>query len=147
MDKERRVYLAFGSNLGDRRANILSAVELLDKYLGTSRERLSSLYETEAEGFDGPPFLNAAGLWTTKDDPHEILRICKLVERELGRENEGIHLDAEGRRIYRSRPVDIDILLIGDERIQTPTLTVPHPRMEEREFVMLPLREIFEGID
>ena len=147
MDKERRVYLAFGSNLGDRRANILSAVELLDKYLGTSRERLSSLYETEAEGFDGPPFLNAAGLWTTKADPHEILRICKLVERELGRENEGIHLDAEGRRIYSSRPVDIDILLIGDERIQTPTLTVPHPRMEEREFVMLPLREIFEGID
>lgn len=141
----RPVYLALGSNLGDRRENILKAVELLDNEFGHHR-RLSSFFENEAEGFVGPDFVNAAVCYETELDPHEILRICKQVERQMGRTEEGIELDAEGRRIYHSRIIDIDVLLVGDVTENTPELTIPHPRMKEREFVVVPLGEIFEGI-
>ena len=138
----REIYLALGSNLGDRRKNILDAVSLLEEGFGSPCLRLSSLIETEAEGFEGPSFLNAAALWESSLEPLRILALCKDVETRLGREQTGIRLDAEGRRIYSSRPIDVDILLIGDEKIHTPELCVPHPRMKYREFVMLPLKEI-----
>lgn len=142
---ERPVYLALGSNLGEREAALRQAVRLLDFRFGRPCTALSSFIETPAEGFDGPPFINGAVRYDLDLEPLEILRICKEVERELGRTDEGRKFDGLGRRIYRSRPLDIDILLIGDERIDSPELTVPHPRMKEREFVMVPLREIFEG--
>ena len=145
--KSREVYLAFGSNLGDRKKNIMDAVALLDSSFGVPYSRISSLIETQADGFDGPPFLNAAGVWELSLEPLRILEICKQTERRLGRTDEGIRLDAEGRRIYRDRSIDIDILMIGDERVDTPVLQVPHPRMKEREFVMLPLREIITDFE
>ena len=145
--KSRSVYLAFGSNLGDREKNIREAVALLDNAFGVPCKRLSSLIETQAEGFEGPPFLNAAGVWDLDLEPFRILQLCKETERRLGRTDEGIRLDISGRRIYRNRTIDIDILLIGDERLDTPVLQVPHPRMREREFVMLPLKEIFSDFE
>ncbi|MCR4823919.1 MAG: 2-amino-4-hydroxy-6-hydroxymethyldihydropteridine diphosphokinase, partial [Bacteroidales bacterium] len=75
--------------------------------------------------------------------PQTLLRICKRIEREMGR-RDAPEYDAEGRRIYHDRPIDIDILLYGDERVDTPDLQIPHPLMQQREFVMRPLREIFE---
>ena len=139
---KRPVYLSLGSNLGDRAANIARAVELLDERFQTPHARLSGLYETAADGFEGPDFLNAAVRYDLTLAPLDILRICKAVEEQMGRPQHGIELDGEGRRIYRSRLIDIDILLIGDEKVQTPELTVPHPRMKDREFVMVPLGEI-----
>lgn len=137
----REVYLALGSNLGDRGANIARAVELLDEIFGPHL-RLSSLYETKADGFEGPDFLNGAVCYETALEPLEILHACKRVEKAVGREREGAEYGSDGRRIYRSRIIDIDVLLVGDETLETPELTIPHPRMKEREFVMVPLGEI-----
>ena len=144
--KTETVYLALGSNLGDRRANIERALELLDEAVGTHLEALSSIIETPAEGFDGPPFLNCAVRYHYTGTPHRLLDACQRIERRLGRRKHPL-TDAQGRRIYQSRPIDIDILLYGDRRINAPRLTVPHPRMYEREFVMRPLQEIFDRND
>ncbi|MGM9791172.1 MAG: 2-amino-4-hydroxy-6-hydroxymethyldihydropteridine diphosphokinase [Candidatus Cryptobacteroides sp.] len=145
--RTRSVYLAFGSNLGDREKNIRDAVAMLDSSFGVSCKRLSRLIETKAEGFDGPAFLNAAAMWELNLEPLSILQICKETERRLGRTDEGIRLDSAGRRIYKNRLIDIDILLIGDEKVDTPVLQVPHPRMKEREFVLLPLKEILTDFE
>ena len=139
--KLRPVYLALGSNLGDRRENILEAVRRLDLRFGP-HIKLSALHESKASGFDGPDFLNAAVRYDLDLEPLQILHFCKEIEEEMGRPEHGIELDREGRRIYHSRIIDIDILLIGDETVDTPELKVPHPLMKEREFVMVPLGEI-----
>lgn len=138
---ERPVYLGLGSNLGDRRANILRAVALLDSHFGP-HAALSTMHETVAEGFEGPDFVNAAVRYDLDNEPLEILRICQAVEQEVGRPKHEMEFDENGHRVYRSRVIDIDILLIGDEILDTPELKVPHPMMKEREFVMVPLGEI-----
>ena len=145
----REVYFSLGSNLGDREAALRKALGLMEERFsaleGTSRNivKLSSFLETEPWGFEAPtPFINCAVRFDLESPAEEILRVCKEIEREMGRSNSGPRYDSEGKRIYESRPIDIDILLCGDERIQTPTLTVPHPMMRERDFVMIPLREI-----
>ena len=138
----RPVYLALGSNLGDRKENIRRAVELLDKRFASQHVRLSGLYETAADGFEGPDFINAAVRYDLTLEPLEILRVCQAVEVEMGSPKHGVELGPDGRRIYRSRIIDIDVLLIGDEVVDTPELKVPHPSMKDREFVMVPLGEI-----
>ena len=126
------VYLALGSNLGDRRANLGAAVERLRERV--TIEALSALYETEpAYVTDQPRFLNAALRGRTALAAHALLAFVKQIERELGR--------AAGQR-YGPRVVDIDVLLYGEQTIDTPDLTVPHPRMAERPFVLAPLAEI-----
>ena len=139
--ERRPVYLALGSNLGDRRENILEAVRRLDSRFGPYVS-FSRLYESKASGFDGPDFLNAAVCYDLDLEPLQILRACQEVEIQMGRPRHGIETDGEGRRIYHSRIIDIDILLIGDETVDTPELKVPHPLMKERDFVMVPLGEI-----
>lgn len=139
------VYLALGSNLGDREENIRRAVSLMDEFFGCPYTKISSLVENPAAGFDGPDFVNGAVRYDLDLSPREILRICKKVERLVGRTREGVELDQQGARIYHSRLIDIDVLLVGDERVDTPALKVPHPRMKERAFVMGPLAEIFDG--
>ena len=140
--KQRDVYLSLGSNLGDRRANIDEALRRLDRAIGRPYDALSSIIETPSWGFDGPDFLNCVVRYRTARRPETLLKICKRIERSMGRR--GVpEYDAEGRRIYRDRPIDIDILLCGDERVDTPELQVPHPLMHERDFVMRPLAEIF----
>ena len=141
------VYLGLGSNKGDRRKNIERALELLDEGLGCHYTSLSRLIETKAWGFKGDKFLNACVLYriyrkgTPEEQGHEILALCKEIERALGRD-EKPEFDAEGKRIYHNRTMDIDILFYGNEHIDTEDLTVPHPLIAERDFVKIPLTEI-----
>ena len=140
--KAQDVYLSLGSNQGDRQARIDEALRRLDKAVGRPYDALSSVIETPAWGFDGPPFLNCVVRYRTARRPETLLRICKRIERAMGRRG-APEYGADGRRIYRDRPIDIDILLYGDLSVETPELTIPHPLMREREFVMRPLAEIF----
>jgi 2-amino-4-hydroxy-6-hydroxymethyldihydropteridine diphosphokinase len=126
------IYLALGSNLGDRRAHLAEAVARLGEQLVV--EALSSLYETEpAYVEDQPRFLNAALRGRTTLDPEALLGFAKRVESELGR--------VAGQR-FGPRVVDIDLLLYDQLVLDTPTLTLPHPRMAERRFVLAPLAEL-----
>ena len=127
-----RVYLGLGSNLGDRQHNLARAVELLAEKV--SIEKLSSLYETEPIGYrEQPWFLNAVCEATTSLTPEELLILAKEIEVALGR------LPSFSNA---PRPMDIDILFYGNEIIHSTQLTIPHPRLEERAFVLLPLAEI-----
>ena len=137
------VYFSLGTNQGDRQARIEEALRRLDAAIGRPYEALSSIIETPSWGFEGPDFLNCVVRYRTARQPHTLLRICKRIERVMGR-REVLEYDAAGRRIYHDRPIDIDILLYGDERVDTPELQIPHPLMQQRDFVMRPLREIFE---
>jgi 2-amino-4-hydroxy-6-hydroxymethyldihydropteridine pyrophosphokinase len=137
------VYLSLGTNLGDRQARIDEALRRLDAAIGRPYEALSSIIETPAWGFDGPDFLNCVVRYRTARRPETLLMICKRIERAMGR-RDAPEYDAAGRRIYHDRPIDIDILLYGDERIDTPELQVPHPLMRQRDFILGPLKEIFE---
>ena len=136
------VYFSLGTNQGDRRAQIDEALRRLDAAIGRPYEALSSIIETPSWGFVGPDFLNCVVRYRTARRPRTLLKICKKIERAMGRTG-GPEYDAEGRRIYHDRPIDIDILLYGDERVDEPDLQIPHPLMEQRDFVMRPLREIF----
>ena len=144
-----RVYFSLGSNLGDRRKNILEAVRLMGERFSEMEGAdcrpvaLSSLIETEPWGFESEDkFLNCAVRFDLNSSPHDILKTVKSIERRLGRETSPPQYDTEGRRIYSSRPIDIDILLYGNETLNTPDLIIPHPRIQERDFVLMPLREI-----
>lgn len=141
-------FFSFGSNEGDRERNIRSAVQLLETAIG-QKLTLSSIIETEADGFDGNDFLNCVGRCTFPDAGQSpllhctrLLHICKDIERKLGREVRPPRFNPDGSRLYSNRPIDIDILLYGDVRIDSGELTVPHPRMHKRPFVMVPLEEI-----
>lgn len=136
------VYLSLGTNQGDRRAQIDEALRRLDAAVGRPYEALSSIIETPSWGFEGPDFLNCVVRYRTAKRPETLLRICKKIERIMGRTG-APEYDADGRRIYHDRPIDIDILLYGDEHVDTPDLKIPHPLMEQRDFVMRPLAEIF----
>ena len=139
-----------GSNVGDRKKNIEDALSLLNIEFGTPFKRDSSLIETDPWGIESNKrFINAAVLYEVElkkgYNPEAeglmILETCKDIERRLGRTGEPEY-DAEGNRIYVSRPIDIDILLFGDHEIDCPELTVPHKLMYDRDFVMIPLKEI-----
>ena len=146
------LYLGLGSNLGDRRANLLRAISLLDKRLPGRRTALSEFVENPAEGFEGPDFLNAVALWEveppcgTETFAMEILGICKGVEQEMGRFSKPEY-DSCGGRTYASRVLDGDMLLLGETRMDMPELTLPHRRMFERKFVLQPLASLPGGKD
>ena len=130
------LYLSLGSNLGDREKMLHRAIALIGERIGTV-QRVSSFIETEPWGFQSEhPFLNAACLVLTTLSPEQCLKETQRIERELGRTTKS----KDG--IYHDRPIDIDLLLYDNLKVSTPTLTLPHPRMEERDFVMVPLREI-----
>ena len=141
------VYLGLGSNQGDRLRNIESALALLDEALGAHYVALSHIIETKAWGFSGDKFLNACVLYrlyrsgSPEEHAGEILLCCKEVEHRLGR-TDGPEYASDGSRLYHNRPIDIDILFYGAEHIDSETLTVPHPLIEERDFVKIPLAEI-----
>ena len=129
------VYLGLGSNLGDRHTLLLKALERLVQRVGRL-VRCSSFIETEPWGFASEHrFLNAVALFRTTLTPRELLTATQDIERQLGRQEK-----SDGT--YHDRPIDIDILLYGDAVIDEADLKIPHPRMQERDFVMRPLREI-----
>ena len=141
------VYLGLGSNQGNRLQNIERAVSMLDAAFGCRYTALSRVIETAAWGFKGDRFLNACVLYrlyrkgTPAEHGEEILGICKEIERALGREDSP-EVDADGKRVYHNRTMDIDLLFYGNEHIDTPVLQVPHPLIAQRDFVKIPLREI-----
>ena len=130
------LYLSLGANIGQREQTIQSALSLLSQQLGPML-RVSDYYYSEPWGFDSEnAFCNCCACFDTELEPHEILRITQQVERELGRNHKSV------QRIYHDRTIDIDIILYGSVELNTPELTIPHPLYREREFVMIPLREV-----
>ena len=130
------LYVAFGSNQGDRENLILRAARMLGEKIG-KLVSMSALYETKPEGFVSESlFLNAAAAYETTKKARSILKISQRIERELGRQEKS----KDG--IYHDRPIDIDLLWKSDESMETSSLVMPHPRMKERLFVMEPLAEI-----
>jgi 2-amino-4-hydroxy-6-hydroxymethyldihydropteridine diphosphokinase len=122
-------YVGLGANLGDRKATILRAAELL------GADRVSTLIETEPWGYaDQPRFVNAVAELETDEPPRALLERLLEIERELGRRREGPR--------YGPRTIDLDLLLYGDEQLEEPGLVVPHPRLRERAFVLEPLAEL-----
>ena len=131
-----RLYIGLGSNLGDRRALIHEALRLVDLCVGHV-ERVSSLYETEPWGYESPnTYLNCAARVVTHLSPFECLTTTQQIERMLGRTQKTV----DGQ--YHDRPIDIDLLFYDNLHLSSPTLTLPHPRIDERDFVKLPLQEI-----
>ncbi|MFC1978712.1 2-amino-4-hydroxy-6-hydroxymethyldihydropteridine diphosphokinase [Chloroflexota bacterium] len=126
------VYLGLGSNLGDRESNLLDAIERLGEKVVV--QQISSPYDTEPVGYaDQPRFLNAVVKADTKLTPDDLLKFLKKIEVELGRTSSFVN----GPRL-----IDIDILLYDDVVVDTPLLTIPHPRYTERAFVLVPLAKI-----
>lgn len=130
------VYLSLGSNLGDREQMLRRAVRLIGERVGRVM-RMSGLHETAPWGFSSDnKFVNAAVCVETSLSPRGLLEATQEIERMMGRTMKS----ADGR--YHDRVIDIDILLYDDIRVDEPDLKIPHPLMFEREFVMVPLREI-----
>ena len=163
------VYLGLGSNLGDKQANIRLAIKKIGELVGVV-ERQSALYDSEPWGFDSENmFVNAVVRVATELTPLQLLRVTQQIERDMGRkkkmtpirssevqecksvDNSTSHLSVinsqlstRSKRVYHDRPIDIDILLYDDLTIDLPELKIPHPLMQERDFVMVPLREIID---
>jgi 2-amino-4-hydroxy-6-hydroxymethyldihydropteridine diphosphokinase len=129
-----RAYVGLGANLGDREATMRRAIHLLDRN-GIEVVAVSAFRETDPVGYlDQPRFLNAAVALETALSPRELLDHLLAVERELGRTREGPR--------YGPRTIDLDLLLYGDEIVDEPGLSVPHPRLAERRFALEPLEEL-----
>lgn len=128
----KKVYLGLGSNIGDRKANLNSAIKMLGERMKI--DAVSSIYETEPLGYDDQPkFLNAVCLARTNLGPLQLLSLVKGIESSMGRETGFPN---------GPRTIDIDIILYNDMSVIDPELTIPHPRMSERAFVLIPLAEI-----
>jgi len=128
-------YLGLGSNVGDRRANLQAAADALSRH-GVRVLAASSTYDTDPVGeiLDQPSFLNAALRIETALGPEELLDAAKAVERELGR--------APGGPRHAPRPIDVDVLLLGDVRYESGRLRLPHEQVLARRFVLIPLLEL-----
>ncbi len=129
-------YLGLGSNVGDRLGSLRTAVERLTARSGIDVVAQSSVYETEAvdEAVGQRDFYNAVVAVETTLTPRDLLAACKEIERELGRE--------PGGRRHAPRPIDIDLLVVGDLRVDEPDLAIPHPGIGHRAFVQVPLLEL-----
>lgn len=135
---ERRSYLGIGGNLGDRVAALRTGLARLAE-AGVTIEAVSSLWETEPWGGPAraelaPPYANAAACVRSALEPLELLRLCKRIEVAAGRD---LHAPRNS-----PRPLDLDLLLAGDLRLESEELRIPHPRMHQRGFVLVPLAEI-----
>lgn len=135
-----QAYIGLGCNLGDRLQNLHSAIDALDALSSTSHIRCSSFYESEPMGpADQPDYINAVvGLLTTQQ-PHELLQDLQLIEQQHGRVRTGER--------WGARTLDLDLLIYGHQQINTEVLTVPHPGIPDRSFVLLPLSELAPDID
>ena len=158
-----RVYLLLGSNMGDRESTLNEAnLELIDSLLPDYLEvaslddavNTSEMMETEPWGFSTPvdPFLNQSFCCLTELEPQEVLQVCQRIETELGRERKEPQFDADGKRIYESRPIDIDILAFERQEgedwkevaVNTTELVIPHPQLQSRDFAAKLYKELKE---
>ena len=130
-----RAYIGIGSNLGDRKANALEAVDRVSKLPTTRLVRASSLYESEPLGDAKTWFVNSVIEIETDFPPDELLKRLKAIEKAMGRKR------VKGKR-WGSRIIDLDILLCDQEVVEKRTLKVPHPEMHKRRFVLMPLAEL-----
>ncbi|HEX2129692.1 MAG TPA: 2-amino-4-hydroxy-6-hydroxymethyldihydropteridine diphosphokinase [Solirubrobacterales bacterium] len=132
---DRIGYLGLGSNVGDREGHLRAALELLAEHR-VEVLTVSSTYETEPVGeiLDQPDFLNAAARVRTALEPEDLLDVCKAIEVERGR--------MMGGPRHGPRPLDLDLLLLGDVELETDRLTLPHPQVTARRFVLVPLLEL-----
>ena len=136
--RQHKVYMSLGANLGDRKGNIKLAIKQISELIGPV-VRQSALIETAPWGFNSAnTFINAAVCSETSLSPREVLQATQGIERALGRTTKSI----DGQ--YHDRPIDIDILLYDDLHVNEPDLVIPHPNMNERQFVMQPLSEIID---
>lgn len=137
--EKRTGYLGLGSNVGDPAGHLRAALDLLEAE-GIEVEAVSSAYVTEPVGdiLDQPDFLNAAVRIRTELEPEVLLAACKRVEAERGRS-----FDAPR---HGPRPLDVDLLLLGDLELRTDRLTLPHPEVTSRRFVLVPLLELDPGL-
>ena len=146
--ESHQVYLGLGSNLGDRRQNLNRAIQLIGERVGTVL-RQSSFIETEPWGFESEhTFLNAVILCETDKTPREVLQITQQIERDMGRRKKTLSsllISLFAYKRYSDRPIDIDILMYDDLTVDEPDLKIPHPLMHERDFVMIPLKEITDN--
>ena len=128
-----RVYVGLGANLGDRGEALLQALHAMAVLPQTQLLAVSSLYSSAPVDATGPDYLNAVAAVQTQQSPQDFLQALQAIELAAGRE-----------RPYRNAPrtLDLDILLWGDAQLDAPALTVPHPRMYERAFVLLPLAQL-----
>jgi 2-amino-4-hydroxy-6-hydroxymethyldihydropteridine diphosphokinase len=131
----REGYLGLGSNVGDRRANLQAAVDALPAR-GVEVLAASSVYDTEPVGevLDQPDFFNACIRVRTALEPEALLDACKAVERELGRQAGGVR--------HGPRPIDVDVLLLGEQTYRSERLSLPHEQVTSRRFVLVPLLEL-----
>ena len=136
----RAGYLGLGSNVGDRRANLQAAVDALPAH-GVRVRAASSVYDTEPVGevLDQPDFLNACVRIETELEPEGLLDACKAVERELGRRAGGVR--------HGPRPIDVDVLLLGDTTHRSARLSLPHEQVTSRRFVLVPLLELAPDLE
>lgn len=135
---EHDLYIGLGSNLGDRKAVIKESLRLIGQRIGRV-VRVSSFYESEPWGFVSENrFLNAAAFVITSLSPHECLHEAQHIERLLGRTRKSVN------GIYHDRTIDIDLLLYDNLHVMDPELVLPHPGIQERDFVRLPLQEILQ---
>lgn len=130
----KQAWIALGSNIAPREAYLQQAIQMLKEHSGIELKQISTVYETDPVGYeDQDQFLNLVAEVGTSLEPLELLHICQSIEKELGR-----------KRIIRwgPRTVDLDILLYSTENMNVEELILPHPRMHERAFVLVPLVEI-----
>ena len=136
MTEKKTTYLGLGTNTGNRKENLTRAIEELSLALGSCIAQ-SSFMETEPWGYESKnKFLNCTIAFTTDKSPMELLDATEEIERKLGRTTKSTG------GVYHDRVIDIDILLYGNENISTERLTIPHPLMHKRDFVLVPLAEI-----
>lgn len=151
IDSLHQVYLGLGSNLGNKEDNLRKAIALINEQIGTVT-RQSALFYSKPWGYQSEnQFVNAVVLVETTLSPHEVLATNQHIERLLGKTQahaterpSDLSLQPSDLRppIYHDRPIDIDILLYDDIHVDEPQLKIPHPLMQERDFVMIPLNEI-----
>ena len=135
--KISEVALGLGSNLGDRLQNIYEGIRKLTDSTAVRLERISSVYESKAMGFNGPDFLNMTVVIKTHLNPFELLTHCQNIEKSLGRS-----FRKNRSETYQSRSIDIDILTFGNITVDHEHLKIPHPEIYKRDFVLIPLVEL-----
>lgn len=139
------IYFGIGTNLGDREANLREAIRLLSERVG-EQLACSSVYRSAPMGFvSDNEFANIVAVYDTDYSPEEVLLITQQIEREMGRTEKSVN------GVYQDRVIDIDLLQVTHHSSlithHSSTLTLPHPRMQERDFVMIPLREVENALN